>query len=110
MIRQNILFNVLLLTSILIFASSTKLNGQSAPWQNTIQQVPGRIEFEFYDEGGERVAYHDSDSTNNGSGKLNPANGTYLNEFRMKEGWIFLWGKFSSLTEDDILFLKQLLL
>lgn len=32
------------------------------------------------------IAYHDSDSTNNGSGKLNPANGTFLNEFRMKEG------------------------
>jgi hypothetical protein len=32
------------------------------------------------------VAYHDSDAKNNGSGALNPANGTYLNEFRMNEG------------------------
>ena len=36
--------------------------------------------------GGEGVAYHDSDAKNNGSGALNPADGTYLNEFRMNEG------------------------
>jgi hypothetical protein len=40
----------------------------------------------YYDLGGEGVAYHDSDAKNNGSGGLNPANGTYLNEFRMNEG------------------------
>jgi hypothetical protein len=56
------------------------------PWQNKIQEIPGRIECEFYNEGGEGIAYHDSDSINNGSGKLNPANGTFLNEFRIKEG------------------------
>jgi hypothetical protein len=32
------------------------------------------------------VAFHDADAKNNGSGALNPANGTYLNEFRMNEG------------------------
>lgn len=48
--------------------------------------IPGRIECELYDKGGEGVAYHDTDSVNNGSGKLNPADGSYLNEFRMKEG------------------------
>jgi len=56
------------------------------PWQNKVQYIPGKIECELYNEGGEGIAYHDSDSVNNGSGKLNPANGTYLNEFRMKEG------------------------
>jgi hypothetical protein len=56
------------------------------PWQNKVQEISGRIECEYYNEGGEGVAYHDSDSVNNGSGKLNPANGTFLNEFRMKEG------------------------
>jgi len=44
------------------------------------------MEAEFYDKGGEGYAYHDSDTINNGSGKLNPANGEFLNEFRMKEG------------------------
>ncbi|GAC1300137.1 MAG: hypothetical protein NVSMB24_00030 [Mucilaginibacter sp.] len=56
------------------------------PWQSKIQQIPGRVECEYYNAGGEGVAYHDSDSVNNGSGKLNPANGSYLNEFRMHEG------------------------
>ena len=56
------------------------------PWQGKMQQLPGRLGCEYYDEGGEGVAYHDTDSINNGSGKLNPANGTFLNEFRMKEG------------------------
>ncbi len=32
------------------------------------------------------MAFHDKDSVKQGSGKLNPANGTFLNEFRMKEG------------------------
>jgi len=49
-------------------------------------RIPGKIECEYYQIGGEGVAYHDTDSVNNGSGKLNPANGTVLNEFRMKEG------------------------
>ncbi|HEY2581868.1 MAG TPA: carbohydrate-binding protein [Mucilaginibacter sp.] len=56
------------------------------PYQDKIQGIPGRVECELYNEGGEGIAYHDSDSVNNGSGKLNPANGTFLNEFRMKEG------------------------
>ncbi|CAN5220118.1 hypothetical protein BH11BAC6_BH11BAC6_15060 [soil metagenome] len=53
-------------------------------WQT--QSIPGKIECEFYDKGGESIAYHDTDSINNGSGKLNPVNGNPLNEFRMKEG------------------------
>ncbi len=40
----------------------------------------------YYDLGGEGVAYHDADAKNNGSGALNPADGSYLNEFRMAEG------------------------
>ena len=50
------------------------------------QPIPGKAECAFYDRGGEGVAYHDTDAKNNGSGALNPADGTYLNEFRMNEG------------------------
>ena len=50
------------------------------------QSIPGVVACAHYDQGGEGSAYHDTDAVNNGSGKLNPANGTYLNEFRMKEG------------------------
>lgn len=35
------------------------------------QIIPGRVELAFYDMGGEGVAYHDTDATNNGSGVLN---------------------------------------
>jgi hypothetical protein len=55
-------------------------------WNDSIQQIPGKIQCEFYDQGSEGIAYHDTDPINNGSGKLNPANGTFLNEFRMNEG------------------------
>jgi hypothetical protein len=50
------------------------------------QNIPGSVMCAYYDLGGEGVAYHDSDAKNNGSGALNPANGSYLNEFRMNEG------------------------
>jgi hypothetical protein len=76
----------LISVAILSCAFVYKANMQGKPYQNKMQQLPGKLECEFYDEGGEGVAYHDTDSINNGSGKLNPANGTYLNEFRMKEG------------------------
>jgi len=50
------------------------------------QKIPGAVMCAYYDLGGEGVAYHDTDAKNNGSGALNPANGIYLNEFRMNEG------------------------
>ena len=56
-----------------------KISNGGTPWQHSIQQIPGRIEFEYYNEGGEGVAYHDSDSLNNGSGKLNPAGPLKIN-------------------------------
>jgi hypothetical protein len=62
---------------------------QSAP-----QKIPGRVECAYYDRGGEGVAYHDSDAKNNGSGALNPADGSYLNEFRMDEGVDISYTKF----------------
>ena len=50
------------------------------------QTIPGRVLCAYYDLGGEGVSYHDADPQNHGSGELNPADGTYLNEFRMHEG------------------------
>jgi len=50
------------------------------------QKIPGTVMCAYYDFGGEGMAYHDADAKNNGSGALNPANGTYLNKFRMHEG------------------------
>ena len=56
-------------------------NGKYGP-----QKIPGTVMCAYYDQGGEGVAYHDADARNNGSGALNPSNGTYLNEFRRNEG------------------------
>ena len=70
------------------------------PWNDTFQHIPGKIESEFYDQGGEGVAYHDTDSVNNGSGKLNPANGTFLNEFRMNEGVDISYTKFNDIDNN----------
>src|ERR1700704_2512313 len=79
-------FIVFVLIAFYSCSSQHQLINTGKPYQNNIQHILGRIECEYYNEGGEGVAYHDSDSINNGSGKLNPANGTFLNEFRMNEG------------------------
>jgi hypothetical protein len=62
------------------------------------QKIPGKVYCAYYDFGGEGIAYHDTTPKNLGSGGLNPANGTYLNEFRMKEGVDTSYVKF----HDDI--------
>jgi Carbohydrate binding module (family 6) len=55
--------------------------------------IPGIVQCALYDLGGEGVAYHDTDSVNNGSGKLNLEKGhqrahagEYLWFFRKDEG------------------------
>jgi hypothetical protein len=63
-------------------------------YKSGAQKIPGRVECAYYDLGGEGVAYHDGDSVNNGSGRLNPADGTYLNEFRKNEGVDISYTKF----------------
>jgi hypothetical protein len=49
------------------------------------QIIPGRVQCAYFDMGGEGVAFHNTDRVNKGSGMLNPADGSYLNEFRMRE-------------------------
>jgi hypothetical protein len=61
------------------------------PYQDAVhsgnpQRIPGPVFCAYYDTGGEGVAYHDTGKENQGSGKLNPADGSYLNEFRRQEG------------------------
>jgi len=88
-------------------ASSSGLKtAQGRPFQDSIysggpQKIPGRVQCAYYDVGGEGVAYHDTDAVNNGSGKLNPANGTYLNEFRMHEGVDTSYTKFHDAIDDN---------
>jgi hypothetical protein len=58
------------------------------------QTIPGRVQCAYYDLGGEGIAYHDADAKNNGSGSLNPADGSYLNQFRMDESVDISYTKF----------------
>ena len=81
--------------------SISKENYKGKAWKDSIQQIPGTIQCEFFDLGGEGVAYHDTDPVNNGSGKLNPADGTFLNEFRMKEAVDISYTKFREPAIDN---------
>ena len=77
--------------SALASGLSTTLVMGGQPFRDAVhpgvpQQIPGPIFCAYYDDGGEGVAYHDTEKTNQGSGKLNPADGTYLHEFRKHEG------------------------
>src|SRR3984885_6728140 len=65
------------------------------------QHVRGRVMCAYYDVGGEGVAYHDSDAKNHGSGTLNPADGTYLNQFRMNEGVDTSYTKFHDQIDNN---------
>jgi hypothetical protein len=70
-------------------------------YQTMPQRIPGRVDCAAYDDGGEGVAYHDSDAVNHGSGQLNPANGTYLNEFRIHDGVDISYTKFPTAPGKD---------
>ena len=63
------------------------------------QKIPGTVLCAYYDLGGEGVAYHDTDPKNHGSGELNPADGTYMNEFRIHEGVDTSYTKFNRKTD-----------
>ena len=58
---------------------------QYSVYHGVPQAFSGKHQCEYYDFGGEGVAFHDNDSINSGSGSLNPADGSYLNEFRIKD-------------------------
>jgi hypothetical protein len=65
------------------------------------QAIPGRVECAFYDFGGEGIAFHDTTAKNQGSGMLNPADGTYLNEFRIAEAVDISYTKFHRAPQID---------
>jgi hypothetical protein len=65
------------------------------------QTIPGKLQCEYYDFGGEGVAFHDSDTINSGSGRLNPADGSYLNEFRINEAVDISYTKFREPAIDN---------
>jgi hypothetical protein len=74
---------------------------EDGQYRGGAQKIPGVVRCAYYDRGGEGVAYHDADAKNHGSGELNPANGTYLNEFRMGEGVDISYTKFKQDPQID---------
>jgi hypothetical protein len=79
----------LMTVSILAATAFSQYQGSALScqrYQDGPQKIPGKVFCAYYDLGGEGVAYHDTDSKNHGSGELNPADGTYLDEFRMNAG------------------------
>jgi hypothetical protein len=64
------------------------------------QVIPGKVQCEYYDLGGEGVAYHDTDSTNSGSGGLNKGEG-YLNNFRISEAVDISYTKFHDFIDNS---------
>lgn len=63
------------------------------------QRLPGRLLCAHYDRGGEGVAFHDTTPVNQGSGRLNPADGNPLNEFRIDEAVDITYTKGTRLYE-----------
>ncbi len=52
----------------------TLVNNDGTPYTGTPVSLPGKVELENYNVGGEGVAYHDSDAVNNG-GQYRPSDG-----------------------------------
>jgi len=109
---KNIFFSLSFCTIILGFAflescQSNKLKDyKGTPYADSqytagAQIIPGKLQCEYYDFGGEGVAFHDTDSINSGSGQLNPADGTYLNEFRINEPVDISYTKFRDPAIDN---------
>jgi hypothetical protein len=87
-LRRSTFVAAFITTSIPMPSTNFQRDYRGTPYQDSryhggAQRIPGRVECAHYDRGGEGIAYHDTDAKNNGSGALNPADGTYLNEFRM---------------------------
>jgi hypothetical protein len=97
------LFSGIIALSLLFPESGNSQNNigtyKGTPYKDAIyrggpQIIPGKLQCEYYDFGGEGIAFHDSDSINSGSGRLNPADGSYLNEFRISEAVDISYTKF----------------
>jgi hypothetical protein len=112
---QKLLLAVLILALFVQCNQSSSIKGYSGTFfyhdslNQTPQVIPGRLECELYDTGGEGVAFHDTDSTNSGSGRLNPANGTFLNEFRIDEAVDISYTKSRGIDDSPYNFVEPVL-
>jgi hypothetical protein len=113
------LLNIIVLVFVIGLTKGCKSGSTSGSYQGTpysdslyssgAQVIPGRLQCEYFDFGGEGVAYHDNDSINSGSGRLNPADGSYLHEFRINEAVDISYTKFRdpAIDNTEYNFVKQ---
>lgn len=99
---------ILLTLFLLVACNSNEGTGKykGTPYKDMVykqgaQHIPGKLQCEYYDFGGEGVAFHDSDSINSGSGGLNKADGSYLHEFRIHEAVDISYTKFQDPPIDN---------
>jgi hypothetical protein len=99
------------LSLLVLVACNTNSLGdyEGTPYQDQVykegaQIVPGKLQCEYYDFGGEGIAFHDDDSENSGSGGLNKADGSYLHEFRINEAVDISYTKFQDPPIDNTSF------
>jgi hypothetical protein len=103
-----IIFSVFIITES-CQTGTGKHNYQGNPFSDSVhkseaQVIPGKLQCEYYDFGGEGVAYHDTDTINSGSGRLNPADGSYLHEFRKNEAVDISYTKFRDPPVDNTVY------
>ncbi len=106
--RSRVFLSSILIVSLCLpgFAAGKTRHYAGKPFHDSVyhggpQKIPGRVECAYYDFGGEGIAYHDTDAKNNGSGGLNPADGSYLNTFRMDEGVDTSYTKFHDQIDNN---------
>lgn len=108
-VEKILTFSLTLASLIFLFScgSKTGLNNYSgtpfgdSKHEAAPQIIPGKVQCEYYDFGGEGIAFHDSDTINSGSGGLNPADGSYLHEFRINEAVDISYTKFRNPPMDN---------
>lgn len=83
--KQFMKFHIIIFSCFYCFNTFCQKNYKGKPYENVFQIIPGKLECEKYDLGGPGIAYQDEDTVNNGSGKLNPNDGTFYNTFRINE-------------------------
>lgn len=110
----SLILSFIIICSVVIITESChtgieKRKYQRNPFSDSVyksgaQVFPGKLQCEYYDFGGEGISYHDIDSINSGSGRLNPADGSYLHEFRINEAVDISYTKFRDPAIDNTIY------
>lgn len=102
--KTNLKHLLLLLSTSYLFSCSSGSEHRTSFVNNdgipVKQVIPGRLQCELYDTGGEGVSFHDSDSINSGSGGLNKGK-DYFSTFRINEAVDISFSKYFDNTDNS---------